>query len=75
MNITIKKHKIDIVNLEGGAGAYDTGIFNAIRNKKAKKEITSYFVNTGDINGAEYYAVNNSEEIKLWGVEKKEYLC
>ncbi|MBF0216635.1 MAG: hypothetical protein HQL30_06535 [Candidatus Omnitrophica bacterium] len=68
-----KEHGVKIVNLEGGSGAYDTGVFDAINDPKAKKTISDYFVDKGELNGAESFAVNNPGKVELWGIEKKDY--
>jgi len=61
-----------LVNLEGGAGAYDLRIFTSISGEAIRKEVADYFVKKGELNGAEFYAINNPEKVALWGIEDKD---
>ncbi|MFH1799193.1 MAG: DUF58 domain-containing protein [Candidatus Omnitrophota bacterium] len=64
-----KKYNIRTVNLEGGEGEYDLSPFTKIKDKDLREKVSDYFVKRGIINGAEYFAVNNPEKVKLWGIE------
>lgn len=64
-----EKHGIVTVNLEGGKGAYDLSLFTRIRDKSAREKTADYFVKEGIVNGAEYFAINNPEKVRLWGIE------
>ncbi len=61
-----------MVNLEGGSGEYDLSVFTSITVEGIRREVADHFVNTGEVNGAEFYAINNPERVKLWGVEDEE---
>ena len=63
------EYGIEVVNLEGGAGEYDLTPFTSISNKEIRSEVSEHFVKTGDINGAEYFAVNHPDKVTLWGIE------
>lgn len=63
------EYGIETVNLEGGTGDYDLSIFTGIKDKTIRQKTADYFVKEGLVSGAEYYAINNPERVKLWGVE------
>lgn len=63
------KYGVDTINLEGGAKDYDLSIFTAIADKAKRERISDHFVKEGFVNGAEYYAINNPDKVKLWGIE------
>ena len=64
-----EKYEIKTINLEGGEGEYDLSVFTGMKNKDLRKKVTDHFVKKGILNGTEYYAANNPDKIKLWGVE------
>ncbi|MDD5633708.1 MAG: lysostaphin resistance A-like protein [Candidatus Omnitrophica bacterium] len=72
LNYLAEEFDINIANLEGGAGAYDLKVFDVIKGKKVKEQVTDHFVETGEISGAEFYAINNPDKMQLWGIENKE---
>lgn len=57
------------VNCEGGAEGYDLSVFTNIQGKSVREKTADYFVKEGVVSAAEYYAVNNPQKVKLWGVE------
>jgi serine/threonine protein kinase/uncharacterized SAM-binding protein YcdF (DUF218 family)/SAM-dependent methyltransferase/GNAT superfamily N-acetyltransferase/predicted MPP superfamily phosphohydrolase len=61
---------IDVIDLEGGEGDYDLGVFTSIKDRSIRLRVSDYFVREGLINGAEFLAINSSESLRLWGVEK-----
>jgi len=67
-----KEYGIRMVNLEGGTGDYDLTIFTSITGEAIRREVADYFVKKGEINGAEFYAINNPDKVTLWGVEDKD---
>ncbi|MFH1395049.1 MAG: hypothetical protein ABIH09_02720, partial [Candidatus Omnitrophota bacterium] len=67
-----KEYGLSIVNLEGGVKEYDLRAFTSITGKDIRREVADYFVKKGEINGAEFYAINNPEKVTLWGVEDKD---
>ncbi len=66
------EYGIRVLNLEGGVGSYDLNIFTSISGEAIRREVADHFVKTGEISGAEFYAVNNPGKVELWGVEDKE---
>ena len=62
-------YEINLINLEGGAEGYDLTPFTGIKDVALRERACDYFVKAGLVNGAEYFAVNNPEKAKLWGVE------
>ena len=67
-----KEYGIDIINLEGGSGEYDLSVFTSITGDEIRREVADYFVKKGEVNGAEYYAINNADKVTLWGIEDKD---
>ncbi|MDD4956199.1 MAG: hypothetical protein PHH49_00815 [Candidatus Omnitrophica bacterium] len=67
-----KEYGVRLVNLEGGVGEYDLTPFTSITGTEIRREVADYFVKQGDISGAEFYAANNPDKVRLWGVENKE---
>ncbi|KJJ83690.1 conserved hypothetical protein, membrane [Candidatus Omnitrophus magneticus] len=65
------EYGINTINLEGGAGNYDLSIFKKIIDEPIRSKTLEYFIKTGEINGAEAFAVQNPET-KLWGAENPE---
>jgi len=64
-----KEYGIEMVNLEGGTGEYDLSMFTDVYDKDIRRDVADYFVKWGEVNGAEFFALNNPEKVKLWGVE------
>ncbi len=67
-----KEYGVEMINLEGGCGNYDLTLFTSILNKDIRREVSNHFVRTGDINGAEFYAINYPQDVMLWGIEDKD---
>jgi hypothetical protein len=65
------EYGIKVVNLEGGAGEYDLSPFLSITDSDIRREVSEHFVGTGEISGAELFAVNSPGKVKLWGVEDR----
>ncbi|MFA5255740.1 MAG: hypothetical protein WC419_03480 [Candidatus Omnitrophota bacterium] len=63
------EYGIYAVNCEGGAESYDLSPFTAIPEKDIREKTADFFVKEGVVSAAEFFAVNNPEKIKLWGVE------
>ena len=63
------EYGIEMVNLEGGVGTYNLRPFTRIRDKTIRTEVADHFMYTGDISGAEDFALNNPDRVTLWGVE------
>lgn len=63
------RYGIDTINLEGGTKDYDLSVFTSIKDKAIREKTADYFMNRGLVNGAEYFAINNPEKVKLWGIE------
>lgn len=58
-----KEYGLRMVNLEGGTGDYDLGIFTSLASDTVRQEVATHFIKTGDINGAEFYAITNPDKI------------
>ncbi len=57
------------INLEGGRGDYDFSAFYGIDDQELREKTSDYFLKEGEISGAEFYAINNPDKARLWGVE------
>ena len=64
-----KKHRVKVINLEGGEGRYDLSRFNGIKDNALREKTADYFLREGIISGPEFYSVKNPNRLKLWGVE------
>ncbi len=60
---------VDLIALEGGTGDYDLSVFTDIKDKELREKVADYFVQQGEVNGAEFYAINNPEKVTLYGIE------
>ncbi|OGW83600.1 MAG: hypothetical protein A2987_02925 [Omnitrophica bacterium RIFCSPLOWO2_01_FULL_45_10] len=69
MDYLNREYGINVVNLEGGEDDYNFRAFYDIKNSSLRKKVSDYFLKEGEINGAEFYAINNHGRISLWGVE------
>ncbi len=69
LNYLTAEYGIYAVNCEGGAQDYDLSIFTSIPEKDIREKTSDYFVKEGVVSAAEYFAVNNPQKVKLWGVE------
>lgn len=67
-----KEYGIRVLNLEGGAGEYDLSVFTNISGGEIRREVAEYFLKRGEVNGAEFYAINNMDRVSLWGIEDRE---
>ncbi|MBD3296263.1 MAG: hypothetical protein GF392_02730, partial [Candidatus Omnitrophica bacterium] len=65
------RYGVDVVNLEGGEGRYDLGMFISIEEPAVRRRVSELFLDTGVINGAEFSAVNSRGNMYLWGVENR----
>ncbi len=68
-----REYDIKLVNLEGGEGEYDLSIFTDIQNRKLRKKVSDYFLKHGEINGAEFFAINTPDRVRLYGIEDAEH--
>lgn len=64
-----KEYGVYSVNCEGGKGDYDLTIFTSIEEGDIRRNVSDFFVKEGVVNAAEFFAVNNPKNTKLWGVE------
>ncbi|MFC1512812.1 hypothetical protein ACFL4S_02060, partial [bacterium] len=66
--------KCGIVGVEGAYTNIDTSILGAVPDKEIKEKTAQYFLNKGDITGAELYSIMEPGKVKLKGIEnEKEY--
>ena len=67
-----EKYGIENIGLEGGIGEYDLSTFTCVEDKDTRERVAGYFLKEGRLNAAEYFAVNNPEKVKLFGIEDKD---
>ena len=60
---------ISLVSLEGGRGNYDLSVFTNIADPEIRRKVSDYFVKEGRVSGPEFYAINNPDKVKLFGIE------
>jgi len=65
-------YAITCINLEGGVKEYDLSPFTVIQDSQIRRRVSDFFVREGTLSGAEYFAVNNPDNARLWGIEDKE---
>jgi len=65
-------NNIDLLSLEGGKGNYDLSIFTDIQDRDIREKVSDYFVKEGRVSGPEYFAINNPDKMKLFGIEDEE---
>lgn len=63
------EYGIYAVNCEGGKDNYDLTVFTAIDENDIREKVSDFFVKEGVVNAAEFFAANNPDKAKLWGVE------
>ncbi|MCK4852174.1 MAG: hypothetical protein KAS86_03580, partial [Candidatus Omnitrophica bacterium] len=66
------EYGLEDINLEGGTGDYDLSVLTDIYDRDVRKRVADYFVKYGELNGAEFFALNNPDEVALWGVEDED---
>ncbi|MBD3296113.1 MAG: hypothetical protein GF392_01945, partial [Candidatus Omnitrophica bacterium] len=66
------EYGVRTINLEGGVGEYDLDVFRSITGEALRRKVAGHFVEKGELNGAEYYAVTDPGEVRLWGVEDRQ---
>ncbi|MBD3380282.1 MAG: protein kinase [Candidatus Omnitrophica bacterium] len=67
-----EEYGFSLINLEGGEGPYDLSTFTSISGEAIRQEVAEYFLEKGEINGAEFFAINNPDSVQLWGIENSE---
>lgn len=64
-----RTYDVTEINLEGGEGEYDLSIFTDVKDGDIREQVADSFVKDGELNGAEFYAIQNPGKVNLWGVE------
>jgi glutamine---fructose-6-phosphate transaminase (isomerizing) len=64
---------LKVVALEGSTGEIDPSLFTTFPDEDIRKEVATYFMKQGKINGAEYLAITSKNPPELYGAETKEY--
>ncbi|MBI5124104.1 MAG: hypothetical protein HZA72_01640 [Candidatus Omnitrophica bacterium] len=62
-------YNIGTVFMEGGSGDYDLSMFTRIEDPSVRNKVSDYFVREGVVNGAEWFAINNPDRVRLFGAE------
>lgn len=69
----VKNNGLSFVFLEGSSGVIDPLLFTTFPDEEIRKEVATYFMKKGKINGAEFLAITSDTPPQLYGVETKEY--
>ena len=72
ISFIVEEYGVGVLNVEGGSGKYDLSPFTEITGDDIREEVSEYFLKKGEINAAEFYAINNPDKLELWGIEDKE---
>jgi hypothetical protein len=64
-----REGRVDMVGLEGGAGAFDLGPYRRYPYQEAKEKAARWAVKKDLIGGAEYAGIVNPDPLRLVGVE------
>jgi len=70
-----REYSVNTVYLEGGSGGYNLEPFLKINDSIIREKVADHFLKQAEMNGAEYFAVNNPGMVGLWGVEDIELYC
>src|SRR3989338_1197019 len=68
-HLTDTYNNVNLISLEGGAGNYDLSLFTDIKDPEIRRKVSDYFVREGRVSGPEFFAINNPDKVKLFGVE------
>lgn len=68
-----KEYGLDSINLEGGSGEYNLSILSGINKGDIRKNVADSFVKDGIVSGPEYFAINNPDAVRLWGIEDAKF--
>ncbi len=58
-----------LICLEGAVGGLDLSLFRGLKDAKAKRVIADAYLKEGKINAAEFFALNQAQQIPLCGIE------
>lgn len=73
LDTLVKDNGLTFIALEGSTGEIDPSLFTTFPDEEIRKEVATYFMKKGKINGAEYLAITSKDPLELYGVETKEY--
>ncbi|MFH1063059.1 MAG: hypothetical protein V1747_09290 [Candidatus Omnitrophota bacterium] len=69
LNRLATNFKLKVIALEGAAGKVENPLLANFPEKKIRENVSLYLVKQGKLTGAEYFAVNSDQDLKLYGVE------
>ncbi len=67
-----RKSCLDVVLMEGAAGAVDTSPLKSYPDTKSRDEVAKYLLECADISGSEYFSVLSRNDIPLEGIEDRQ---
>ncbi|NQU73656.1 MAG: hypothetical protein HQ547_02980 [Candidatus Omnitrophica bacterium] len=73
LDTLVNENGLRFIGLEGSTGEIDPSLFTAFPDKDIRREVATYFMKKGKINGAEFLAITSKNPPQLYGVETKEY--
>lgn len=69
LNRLATNFNLKVIALEGAAGKVENPLLTNFPEKKIRENVSLYLVKQGKLTGAEYFAVNSDQDLKLFGVE------
>jgi len=67
-----ENYGVNLVSLEGADGDVSTEWFRAFPDAEARREAADYFVQKGELTGAEFFSITEDPSVKLVGAEDRE---
>ncbi len=69
----VQTYQLKLISVEGGSGKIDTTFYRELPDEKIKEQVADYFLREARINGTEYFAITNKNNIALYGAEDSKY--
>lgn len=69
LDFLVRKHRLNLVGVEGASGQLNTRLFSYFSDKSAKKDVADYYLNQGRLSGSEYASIVFNPNLRLYGVE------
>ncbi|UCD55716.1 MAG: hypothetical protein JSV93_02715, partial [Candidatus Omnitrophota bacterium] len=69
----LKNYNINFVAVEGADGIVDTSWFKAFPDAEIRKEVADYFMEKGEITGAEFLSITSDYPFTIYGAESRKH--
>ena len=73
LDTLVNENGLRFIGLEGSTGEIDPSLFTTFPDEDIRREVATYFMKKGKINGAEFLAITSKTPPQLYGVETKEH--